>query len=157
MEWNMGNDNKIKISKKEVRLFLQSDMLPPENDTPEYYDLEAEYAKTRKEKSHFTIWALVLFSLGIALLVYGVTSYISFRNTSLTVGVDVFEDLNLKNLLDVVSRTESSMESAINQKVQLETDRDAELSQATIKRDSELLRLETSKISNLSKISFSVS
>lgn len=148
MEWNMDNDNKIKISKKEVRLFLQKDMLPPENDAPEFFDLEAEYAKTRKGKSHFTVWVLIICTLSVALLVYGVTSWISYKNESLSVGVDVFEDLNLKNLLDVVSRTEASMETAVNQKVQLETDRDAELSKASIKRDSEILRLETLKISS---------
>lgn len=147
----MGNDNKIKISKAEVRLFLQKDMLPSENDNPEFFDLETEYAKTKKGKSHFTIWALLVCTAVVALIVYGMTAYIGYRNANLKVGIEVFEDLNLKNLLDVVSRTESSLESVTNEKIQLELDKNAEVYQAELNRDSQLLRLDSLKLSSAEK------
>lgn len=144
----MGNDNKIKISKAEVRLFLRPEMLPSDNEPPAIYDLETEYAKTKKGKSHFTLWVMLICTAVVALITFGVTKYIDYRNSNISVGIDVFEDLNLKNLLDVVSRTEESLDIVTSQKIQLETEKKSLVSQAESERDSQLLILDSMRLSN---------
>ncbi len=152
MERYMDNGNKIKISKPEVRLFLQGDLLPPEKDKPVSYDLEVEYAKTRKKKSPFVIIVMLCCIVTVGLLTFGVSKYIEHKNNTLSVGIEVFEDLNLKNLLDVVSRTENSLKQATNQKIQLETELASALKQAEVKRDSDIYLLGTLKMSKSERL-----
>ena len=49
----MDHDNKVKIQKPEVKLFLPENLYPITKSSPQIYDLEDEYAKTRKNKSFF--------------------------------------------------------------------------------------------------------
>lgn len=144
----MANDNKIKIGKAEVKLFLSNEMLPSENDSPILYDLEAEYAKTKKRKSLFTIWVLLACTAVVVLLTFCVTKYIEYKNNNLSVGIQVFEDLNLKNLLDVVSRTEGTMKEVTNKKIQLESEKHSLVSQAEVKKQGDLELLDSLRLSS---------
>lgn len=144
----MANDNKIKIGKAEVKLFLSNEMLPSENDKPILYDLEAEYAKSKKTKSFFTIWVLLACIVVVVLLTFAVTKYIEYKNNHLSVGIQVFEDLNLKNLLDVVSRTEESMQEVTKKKIQLEAEKQALVLQAEVKKQGDLELLDSLRLSS---------
>lgn len=144
----MANDNKIKIGKAEVKLFLSNEMLPSENDKPILYDLEAEYAKSKKAKSFFTIWVLLACIVVVVLLTFAVTKYIEYKNNHLSVGIQVFEDLNLKNLLDVVSRTEESMQEVTKKKIQLEAEKQALVLQAEVKKQGDLELLDSLRLSS---------
>ncbi|MBO5236435.1 MAG: hypothetical protein J6B32_04930 [Spirochaetaceae bacterium] len=144
----MANDNKIKLGKAEVKLFLSNEMLPSENDKPILYDLEAEYAKSKKAKSFFTIWVLLACIVVVVLLTFAVTKYIEYKNNHLSVGIQVFEDLNLKNLLDVVSRTEESMQEVTKKKIQLEAEKQALVLQAEVKKQGDLELLDSLRLSS---------
>ena len=86
MEWNMGNDNKINQNDqrhKEVLLFLNDELNRLQTvNSSNSYDLEKEYAKTKKNKSLFSTLLLVgsmvvVFLRNLLLLAY-VTSYCYF-------------------------------------------------------------------------------
>ena len=103
----MDNDNKVEKREvsniqrhKDVLLFLNEELnnlqLKTSSDT---YNLEREYAKTKKNKSPFVPLLLVgcfLLVLGAALLI---NYTISKQNEQITVNLEAFHDLNLKNLL----------------------------------------------------------
>src|SRR5574344_2354308 len=136
MERNMGNDNKMKIAMKkekteilpdtmsnehrsEVMLFLKDELQPLSHDKPHAYDLTAEYAKTKKNKSPF-IWVLMALCFVVAIIAtYGISKYVDYQNNHIKVSIDVFNDLNLRNLLDIVSQTKGQHDDAVKEKSEL--------------------------------------
>nr|MBP7480611.1 hypothetical protein [Spirochaetaceae bacterium] len=142
----MDHDNKVKIQKPEVKLFLPENLYPITKSSPQIYDLEDEYAKTRKNKSFFIPLLMAGLCLFVGLLTFGVTKYIDYKNKQITVGIDVFDDLNLMKLLDMVSRTEDSLKAARSEKSRLEIYRDTALSDLEAKRDADIYALESMPI-----------
>ena len=55
----MGNDNKMIIHKPELKLFLADSMYPETKTEAQFYNLEEEYAKTKKNKNHSVILMLL--------------------------------------------------------------------------------------------------
>ncbi len=142
----MDNGNKIKINKPEVKLFLHGDLLPDNFEVPVKYDLTEEYAKTRSRRPSFAIIVLFLCVAAVTLLTMGLVSFLQDRNNNLEIDIEVFEDLNLKNLLDVVSRTQASLDQVLQEKNQLELEYSTKLDQVRLRRDSELQLLESLKM-----------
>ncbi len=151
MEWNMGNGNKIKINKPEVKLFLHDDLLPSEAEKPELYNLEQEYAKTKSKKISFVLLVLLSCIAAVTLLTYGLARYLQIRNDSMKVDITVFEDLNLRNLLNVVSQTQNALEQTATQKNQLEIEFSTRKAQAALDREAQLQLLESLKKDNSEK------
>lgn len=130
----MGNDNKVKTSKmtdeeksqqihKEVMLFLGDEVERIHHGTSDQsYNIEEEYAKSKKNHSPFS--ALML--IGCFLLVFGIaffmTRIISSKNQEITVSLDEFEDLNLKNLLNTVTAAQTNYENAVKKRATIEGD-----------------------------------
>lgn len=114
------DDDKQVTEKKEVQLFLSDFLDSLKEDTPKAYNLEYEYAKTKKNKS----WGLVISVLVAILLVWLIVFFISREITAQTrnvsVGIEAFDDLNLKNVLDKYTKLENSLNSALAEKMQLE-------------------------------------
>ncbi|MCM1321765.1 MAG: hypothetical protein NC041_09790 [Bacteroides sp.] len=130
------------IQNPEVRLFLQDDaghFFKERNDT---YNLEAEYAKTGKNKSKFVAVGLGVCVLFVALITWFAGKYINSANSSIAVDISVFDDLNLRKLLDMVSRTEDSLRTAIADKAKLERNWTAEKHSAEMKRDADIHSLD---------------
>ncbi len=148
----MDNGNKIRINRPEVKLFLHNDLLPSNIEAPTKYNLTEEYAKTRSKKVSFAATVLVLCIIIVAALMFGLVSFLQERNDTLEVDIEVFNDLNLKNLLDVVSRTQASLDNASQQKNQLELELSTKLAQAKLKRDSETQLLNSLNLDDLEKI-----
>ncbi len=142
----MDHDNKVKIQKPEVKLFLPENLYPVTKSTPQIYDLEDEYAKTKRNKSTFIILLMAGLFLFVGLLTFGVTKYIDYKNKQITVGIDVFEDLNLMKLLDMVSRTEDSLKAARAEKSRLEVYRDTAVAELETKRDADIYAVSTMPI-----------
>lgn len=109
----MDNDNKVK---SEVQIFLQTNEKFYGTERPKMYNLEDEYAKTKKNKSSYVTVLMLICIIVVAGISYGVTKLIEHNNEQITVGIDVFEDLNLKKLLDMVTRTEDSLAQARKEK-----------------------------------------
>lgn len=143
----MDNDNKMMIQKPEVRLFLQDEMFSVNKEGNEPYSIEKEFAKSAKGKSKANIWiSLVLIALVIGLTV-GMTQLIKNQNDKIQVSLDVFEDLNLKGLLDRVSKLQSDLDAEISKKAKIERDWNAALSNAEKQRDSDLYSISVMNLS----------
>ncbi len=144
----MGNDNKIGM-KPEVRLFLQNTFFKSIKEKADTYDLETEYAKASKNKDYrTTILIGILFVVAIGATI-GVSKYIDYRNRQISVNVDVFEDVNLKKLLDMVSRTQADLENAISEKTRNEQDRQNELESARARNEVDKLALQSLNLASV--------
>lgn len=137
-------DNDIKIAENtSVQEFLQDELIQLTKETVISYDLDTEYAKTRKNKSWFTLKVLVVCFAVVALLTLGLSAYISYKANNINVNISVFDDLNLKALLDSVSRTQSMYQDALKSKKELETSLAYILKDADEKRSMDLFTLES--------------
>ncbi|MBO5116506.1 MAG: hypothetical protein J6C25_03275, partial [Treponema sp.] len=148
-------DNDIKIAEnqtnskthEEVLLFL-NDELQHIQQTSELqsYNLEEEYAKTKKHKSPFTYIVLAICFLcvgGIALIMNAV---ISKHNSEIAVNLQVFDDLNLRTLLDSVSKVQNSYDDAVQRKLAVVSKMEQELAQVQAQKDNEIFLLDSLKV-----------
>jgi hypothetical protein len=130
MEWNMEDDHQITPSpslRNEVNLFLQDVVGSLKTTVPSIYNVDTEYAKTRGNRSWFIIIMVgsVILLTGTGVLISA--RVISARMRNVSVGIETFGDLNLRNLLDMASRVESSLNSALEKKASLEGKQKTEL------------------------------
>ena len=150
----MDNDNKIKSSGKnmqnaeqrhqEVLLFLNDELNRLQTvNSSNSYDLETEYAKTKKNKSPFVVLLLFISLLVVFLAAWGITAGIKKQNESITVNLQEFEGLNIKNLLDSVSKVQANYDNAMKNKMNIISDRDVALRKAEEKRDSDLFLIDS--------------
>ena len=142
----MDNDDKIVDEhRNEVLLFLKDELQPLSQEKPHAYDLEKEYEKTGKNKSPF-IWVLMGCCVVVAgIFTFGISKYVDYNNNKIKVNIDVFNDLNLRNLLDIVSQTKEQQNQSIKEKSQLEAELSYAIKQAEQKRDADLFTLQSMK------------
>ena len=130
----MDNDEKIS-------LFLDKNSLQnglfSEIDKGQKYDLETEYAKTRKNKSFKNYIIAAVTAIMIAGISYGITAYIDHKYSNIEVDIDVFEDLNLKKLLNMVSQVQNELSQARDEKRKLELDMANEINAVDLKLEAE--------------------
>ena len=147
----MDNDNKIKNLKldteqrhKEVLLFLNEELNRLQTvNSSESYDLEKEYAKTRKNRSPFSALILIISIAVVVLSSWGITAYINKQNQKISVNLQEFEGLNIKNLLDSVSKVQANYDAAVKTRANIISDRDVALRKAEEKRDSDLFLIDS--------------
>ncbi|MCF0242503.1 MAG: hypothetical protein HUK25_07685 [Treponema sp.] len=141
----MDNDIKIKNEKnrhQEVLLFLQNELEPlKRKNLNATYDLEKEYAKTKKNKSPFVVLVLTSCLLAIALLAFILSKNIERKNREIKVNVSEFSELNLMSLLESASRVQEQYEDSVKKKAQLVRQKNNEITSAQDKRDGELLTI----------------
>ena len=143
----MDNDYKVIIQKPEVELFLQDDVYAFNREKPQVYDLEKEFAKVKAQKKHTILWPLIILFIVSAVLTFGITRYITYQNRQISVNVDVFEDINLRKLLDMVSRLEEQVKQAKNSKARAENRMQTELETALAEKDAEIFTVQALPIS----------
>ncbi len=158
MEWNMGNDDKIKGTgkdmqtneqrHKEVLLFLNEELnrLQTTNST-DSYDLVREYAKTKKNKSPFSFLLLFGTLVIVFLAAWGISAGIKKQNQEIKVNLAEFEGLNIKNLLDSVSKVQTNYDNAMKNRTNIISDRDLAIKKAEETRDNELFLIESLTLS----------
>lgn len=149
----MDNDNKVvseeesKNIHNEVLLFLGDELERIHHETEsKSYDLEGEYAKTKKHKTFFTTIILVctfVFVIGIA---WGLSAIISKHDEEVTVSLAEFDDLNLKGLLDTVSKTQAQYDNALKNKMNLQNDLDTAIRAADSKLDDDIFIIDSMKL-----------
>ncbi|MCQ2578918.1 MAG: hypothetical protein MJ176_10360 [Treponema sp.] len=148
----MDNDNKIieKVSKQrhqDVLLFLQSELEPLKRQAGgNAYNLDAEYAKTKKNHSR-----LVLFTILGCITVLGIgfwlmNSSITKNNREISVNLEEFDGVNLKDLIDSVSRIQEKYDEALKSLTTLKAEMSVELKNAEDKRDQDLMVIESLKL-----------
>lgn len=147
----MDNDNKIEnINNRhqEVLLFLNEELKKiKKSSTEETYDIKKEYAKSKKYRSPFTFLVL----LGTFIVVFGI-SYATYRiisqkNDEISVSLNNFDDLNLKSLLDTITKAQDSYDNAIKNKATLEATKNRLIKEAEDKRDNDFFVLDSLKLS----------
>lgn len=148
----MDNDNKI-IQKnseqihQEVMLFLGDELdTIHRKSSKQTYDIEKEYAKTKKNHSPFaTLLLLGCFALvlGIAFLMNRV---ISAHNEEIEVSLQAFDDINLKGLLDTVSTAQTNYDNAVKNKIAIESDMESELKSAKESYDNDIFVIDSMNI-----------
>ena len=143
----MGNDNKINQNDqrhKVVLLFLNDELNRLQTvNSSNSYDLEKEYAKTKKNKSLFSTLLLAGSMVVVFLLAWGITAYINSKNQEITVNLEEFEGLNVKNLLDSVSKVQANYDNAMKNRTNIISDRDIALKNAEEKRERELFLIDS--------------
>ncbi|MBU1075897.1 MAG: DUF4407 domain-containing protein [Spirochaetes bacterium] len=113
----MGDDDKVKeqsIISKSKKLFLKDDLVNLDDKT-RVYNLNDEFAKTRKNKDYvFYAWAGG-FILGVVIFALIITSYIRNQDRRITFQISDFADIKLNEILDNVKKNENKMDTAQNQ------------------------------------------
>lgn len=154
----MGNDNKIKAEKNmkqlavqdegvekkgkekgDVLLFLQEELIPlRKKKEVTNYDLEHEYSKTRKNRD-VSIWLTLGITLAVVVgITWAVITKMSATNREIEVSLDAFEDLNLRNLFNALTKTQDLYEKASKEKAELQAGLDSALTNAQKSRDTDL-------------------
>jgi len=129
----MDNDNEIKqLVRKESESFLKAALLESKETTKPYV-LEAEFAKTKRNKSYIVVVVTAATIVVLALASYLVTQEIERSVAAAPVDVAPLEDLNLKDILDSSKRNESDLQRAKADLAQLQVDLRSSL--AAVDRD----------------------
>lgn len=147
----MDNDNKIDSKDlapaqrhKDVLLFLNDELNNLQtNTTAQTYNLEKEYAKTKKHKSPFIFLLLFICFLLVFGVAFIMTKTIQKQNEKITVNLEEFEDLNLKSLLDAVTKVQDKYDNCIKQIEIYKVTMDSLLKEAESKRDDDLFVIST--------------
>ena len=146
----MGNDNKITEEEKsnqihkEVMLFLGKELERIHQTSSEQtYNIEKEYAKTRKNHSPFSALMLIGCFLVVLAIAFIITKTISSKNEDISVSVAAFDDLNLKNLLNTVGAAQTNYENAVKKRATIEGDMSVKLKAADETRTNDLFVIES--------------
>jgi hypothetical protein len=138
----MDNDNKIAPASgndpNKVQLFLQKSLKAIRHDEHVVYDLDTEFAKTRRNKDYFVI---VVISIAVVLVGFGawaITSAINKSSRSVAVDITVFEDLNLKNVLDLAKKAQDGYDQLAQQRDSLAANHQEDLANLRLQKKSEL-------------------
>lgn len=140
----MGNDDKI----KELSLFLGDELEPLKRSKKvKVYDLETEYAKTRKNR----IWSVWL-TMGLTFLVFVLVTVFTIRgigksNDKIDVNLSSFEDLNLQNLFNQLEKAQEQFDEANKRRASLQGALDARIARAKQKMQADLELLTNTRLS----------
>lgn len=123
----MGDDNEIRqLIHREAEDFLKR-AREATREVHEVYDLEAEFSKTRKNRSLMVPFVTIATLAVLGLVAWGITNWIQAATNAAPVDVAAFEDLNLRDLLDSAKRNENDMAKAQSELQQLNFDQKASL------------------------------
>lgn len=115
------------------------------------YDLEEEYGETRrnawKNAAPVLMWMLAAI-LFVGLMAGTIVSIVNKQNSKLAVEVESFDNLNLSNLLNLVSSTQTQVNEESANKNALESRRKTIADQAEAERASALATLNSINIQN---------
>lgn len=139
----MDNGNKIELSHKEVALFLGDDLKKFNKRTAKPYDLKAEYAKTKKNHQALVWILLISCFVFVGIGTFITVKSVSDSNEKISVNIDTFSDLNLKELLNMVGTSQNSYDEAVRTKENLEAMLQNDLDSAERKRENDNFTLKS--------------
>ncbi len=133
---------------KDVRMFLDSELASIYQQTKlQSYNLEKEYSETKKHKSPLP-WIILGLCFAVVLAtVVVMTTVINTKDRNITVEMNVFDDLNLKDLLDSVSKIQTNYDNAKSQRASLISSRESDLKNAESKREQDIFVIKSMKLS----------
>jgi len=98
------------LTHEATSIFIRGDI--QKNMPPDLYNLDQEFAKTKKNRNSITILSLIIFTLLFLAAAYGVTKYIEYQNSQIPININAFEDVNLREIFDKAKQYEKEMKSA---------------------------------------------
>lgn len=112
----MVDDNQIvkdpkTLTHQATSIFIKDNM--KNNAPPELYDLDMEFANTKKNKNRITVISLIIFTLIFLAAAFGVTKYIEYQNSQIPISINAFEDVNLREIFDKAKQYEKEMRDAV--------------------------------------------
>lgn len=135
-------------TESEVMLFLADELEPLRRaKRVNVYDLETEYAKTRKNKL-WSVWIMLATTfLVIVLATVFTVGGLSASNEKIDVSFSSFKDLDLQNLFNQLQRTQEKFEEAMKRSAELRGHLESRLAQAAMRRDNDLNLLKNTRLS----------
>lgn len=150
-------DNERKMSKKPeepvTALVERSKMIFLQEIVEEFrhgqaqYDLQAEFAKTKKNRSLMVPGVILALIILFSVVVVGVTRYIQTSSRSIQVDIDDFADVNLRDVLDEAQRLQNQLESTQRELRQLQGELADNISRVERERDRGIQLLENQGLS----------
>ncbi len=137
----MDDERKVKPEKPSTDLVERSKLVFLQEIVREFrqgqeqYDLEKEFAKTRRNRSLLvplvTLGLVVVFGL----VAFGVTRFIQRSSLSIQVNIEDFADVNLREILDEAQRLQNQLAAAQRELEVIVRDRDTRISQLERNRE----------------------
>jgi len=151
----MDHDDKMISGKNggsgKVQMFLKDSLRAIRHDEQQVYNLESEFAKTRNNRNFFVAKVIGISVVAVVAVSWIVTSAINDSSRNVPVDIAVFEDLNLKNVLDMAKKAESRYDSVMQEKDTLDANYQGELSALRLQRESELEIVDVQRIGAAAK------
>ncbi len=129
----MGDDNEIRQIVRRESEHLVDEARKATRGVGPIYNLEEEFAKTRKNKSIIVVGVTLLTIAALGAAAFFTTSLIQRQTAATPVDVKAFQDLNLKDLLDRAKRDASDLEQAKVELTRIQTEQQGSLD--AIERD----------------------
>ncbi|OHD20458.1 MAG: hypothetical protein A2Y38_06690 [Spirochaetes bacterium GWB1_59_5] len=143
----MGNANKIKqIVSDSSRDYLAKSFEATETMKP--YNLADEFGATRKNRSFFVLGITTITVLAFIAAAFILTGSIKRSTEKQSVDISSFEDLNLKDLLDVAKRTEERFSALNREQNDLQRAMDSEIRAVTLEYESDIELIKAKRISD---------
>jgi hypothetical protein len=117
----------------------------------ELYDLNDEFAKTKKNRSPVVLLSVGLFVVVMVAAGIAVTSYIQQRSQNVPVAISSFQDVNLMELLDKAKQINDRLASVERDLRNLESNRSDEIKAVRAKGAQQIQLIENELISNSEK------
>ncbi|MBP3365506.1 MAG: hypothetical protein J6K96_00790 [Treponema sp.] len=155
----MDNDNKVSALPsgsdvhKEVALLLENELgRIARNDKKEFFNIESEFEKTRRNNLSFmweNMFRRLLICLGVVFVITLILLiFVSNSNKKISVDVNEFETLNLSSLLSKVNDIDTKIQEAERAKKELVEKRNAEIERIEGTRSAALKSLAAMNIKN---------
>ena len=145
----MDHDNEVVPAREnKVQLFLRDNLLSIRQEQQQGYDLDVEFGKTKKNKDYLVVWIIVVVVAIVALGAWLVTSNINKSSRNIAVDIKVFEDINLKNVLDLAKKAEDSYSDIQKERVSADANFQTNLNTLEVQKKADLDILAAKKLSD---------
>jgi len=131
----MDDDRKVTEIVERSKMIFLKEIIDEFKKKQQQYDPAVEFAKTRKNRSVFVPMTVVVLLVVFAAVVVGVTAYIQRSSQSISVDIEDFADVNLRDILDGAKRLQNELDLIKRQRDQLISERDSRIGQAENARD----------------------
>lgn len=125
-----GDDPKALASIEESKAWFLQTALEEFRTAQEQYNLNDEFAKTRRNRNFVVLLAVVGTSLVFGLAAFLLSGFYESRNNTVKISTQEFDDINLRELLDKAKKLESDLGFAQTQLATLDAAQAADLEKA---------------------------
>ncbi len=143
----MDNEREVKHLVEQSKMLFLQEIIEDFRRRQSQYDLGTEFAKTKKNRTILVPAVVGVLVLFFALSAVAITWYIEELTSDITVSIDEFADVNLRELLDSARRLEAEMELLQRQRVELTRRRGREIAQVETQAQRDIDLLATRDIS----------